>query len=182
MSGWMSGGKPVSRIDFRRLLSVADRIKQGDDTILTRMQIPAFAKITGKPIRIMKGEVTTDQFRQFVDSAKYAITGDKANLLVSTLPGQTITAIYLNLNDGRAYAKWLSEMTGRSFRLPTEKEWLDAAATIGSKLSGSKWEWTETPVEKRSFALRCLHIENRHTQPSWFRDYIIAVRLVEDLK
>ncbi|MCX5749630.1 MAG: SUMF1/EgtB/PvdO family nonheme iron enzyme [Candidatus Saganbacteria bacterium] len=183
MSGWTSGGKPVSSRDFRAALSGADRIMRGNKVVLSRIEIPAFVKITEKSFRIMKDELTIGQFGQFVSSAEYEIAGQNARSLKQTLAGtdQSITATYISLNDGLAYAEWLSEMTGRSFRLPTEKEWLYAAAKVRCQLSGRNWEWTKTPISRKLFFLRRLTLECHSFNLAGLRFKSHAVRLLEDL-
>jgi hypothetical protein len=42
--------------------------------------------------------------------------------------------------DAREFAKRLSNLTGRKFRVQTEKDWLAAR----DRLSGKNWTWTET--------------------------------------
>ena len=45
--------------------------------------------------------------------------------------------------DACAYCKWLSDKTGRSFRLPTEAEWEKAMRSVGNQYTsvGNVWEW-----------------------------------------
>jgi len=57
--------------------------------------------------------------------------------------------------DAAAYCEWLSERTGRRFRLPTEAEW-EWAARGG--LENALYPWGNTPPEeRRDYASRWLH-------------------------
>lgn len=59
--------------------------------------------------------------------------------------------VHISWNDAQAYCKWLSEMTGQRFRLPTEAEW-ECAARGG--LEGNKYPWgDEDPVGRAVFDL-----------------------------
>jgi sulfatase modifying factor 1 len=51
-------------------------------------------------------------------------------------------------HDAVAYCEWLSERTGKRFRLPTEAEWERAAR--GGK-DGEKYPWGDEPPEERRY-------------------------------
>lgn len=62
-------------------------------------------------------EVTNKQFRQFrPEYSNKDYEGKNIN-------SDNQPAVYINWNDAQAFAKWLSEKTGKRFRLPTEAEW-----------------------------------------------------------
>lgn len=48
-------------------------------------------------------------------------------------------AVGMSWNAAQQYCAWLSKKTGRSFRLPTEAEWLQAAGAVPSPLEEHAW-------------------------------------------
>ncbi|MDD5382435.1 MAG: SUMF1/EgtB/PvdO family nonheme iron enzyme [Candidatus Margulisbacteria bacterium] len=129
-------------------------------------------------LSIMKGEVTVGLFRQVMQG--YEITGRNADDLQAILadPSNADNALnFVSLLDGREFARRLSDLTGRKFRVQTEGEWEQAR----EKLSGDNWTWTETKFNDQTFVLRRLGNDGRiNFYPEGRFDYI-AVRLVEDL-
>ena len=75
-------------------------------------------KVTiSKPFRMSETEITNLQYEQFRPGHK-ALRGKGG---FST--GDDEAVIFVSYNDAVAYCEWLSEKTGRHFRLPTEAEW-----------------------------------------------------------
>jgi len=77
---------------------------------------------------IGKYDITNAQFRKFRphhDSGKYEGL---------TLNGDMQPVVNVSWYDAVAFAKWLSEKTGHTYRLPTEAEW-EFAARAGTKTS-----------------------------------------------
>jgi formylglycine-generating enzyme required for sulfatase activity len=136
---------------------------QGQDTII---QIPDFA--------IMCNEVTVWQFRKFVEETGYLTDADRRtdNYSSYVLRNNSRSAaemanwmyssegvirspntynhpvVHVSWNDAMAFAAWVSEKTGKKWRLPTEAEW-EYAAKGGEEFtySGSDtldvvgWHW-----------------------------------------
>jgi formylglycine-generating enzyme required for sulfatase activity len=94
--------------------------------------------VLAERIAIGKFEVTIDQFADFIAETGFA-SGDVCSAFVSSPPdwrqvkasfrepGFRVTgshpAVCVNWHDAKAYAAWLSNKTGKAYRLPTESEW-----------------------------------------------------------
>jgi formylglycine-generating enzyme required for sulfatase activity len=87
---------------------------------------PARAIRLARDFAIGQTEVTVGQFETFLRA-----TGHKVPTCWSTNGGPTAAATCVSWNDAVAYSRWLSSVTGRSYRLPTAAEW-EFAARAGS--------------------------------------------------
>jgi formylglycine-generating enzyme required for sulfatase activity len=111
-------------------------------------------KVTiGKPFALMATEVTRDQFAAFMKDTQreaekgcYAPDGgegkwdDKANFLNPGFKQEgNHPVVCVSWSDAQDYAEWLSNKTGKHYRLPTEEE-RDYAARGGKK---TVWPWGE---------------------------------------
>ncbi len=93
-------------------------------TLITNAQYRAFTKATGHKIPKVKPRVWASY--KLIHSYKRALRHAWAK---GTYPEGKADhpVVMVAYNDVQAYAAWLSKQTGRSWRLPTEKEWEKAA-------------------------------------------------------
>lgn len=81
-------------------------------------------------LKIMKHQVTRDEYRRCVQDAKCpSIEPSRSAATEQPMVG-------VSWQDALAYARWLSHKTGKRYRLPTDSEWAFAA---GSRFRDEGW-------------------------------------------
>ena len=144
-----------------------------------QIAIPETIYIPESSSRIMKGEVSVGLFKQVMQG--YEFTGDKADKLKAILADPTKeneSVVFVNLLDAREFARRLTDLTGRIFRVQTDKEWIAAK----DQLIGHNWTWTETKRDDEKYIVRHQYLGfDIYAQPDKRCEaYAFAFRLVED--
>jgi formylglycine-generating enzyme required for sulfatase activity len=110
-----------------------------------RSERPAHRVTITKPFAIGKYEITLAQWNACVQAeACKAITSSAG------LPDKS-PAKDISWTDAQRYVQWLSKLTGRNYRLPTEAEW-EYAARAGT---GSRYWWGETMAPGKADCKGC---------------------------
>jgi formylglycine-generating enzyme required for sulfatase activity len=127
-------------------------------------------QVTVSDFYMGKYEVTVAQFKAFIDASGYRTDAEKGNGsiiwtgsewkrqsgvnwkcdlqgIIRPQSEYNHPVINVSWNDATAYCEWLSQKTGKSYRLPTEAEWEYAA---GNGTQHTKYSWgSGTPYGKQ---------------------------------
>ena len=117
---------PVRRVQIERGFALGR-------TEVTRREFAQFVSATGYDI---KPGCRTLRDGQWLDAADADWQDNRIDPDTPELP---VTCV--SWRDARAYADWLSQRTGRAYRLPSEAEW-EYAAAAGAQ---SAWPWGNNP-------------------------------------
>jgi formylglycine-generating enzyme required for sulfatase activity len=106
-----------------------DKLAKGAELPQHRLYLPDFS--------ISKFPTTVQEFRAF------ALDTDRKDLLrLLPITKYDYPVVAVNYFDARDYCHWLTEQTGRLYRLPTEAEWEKAARGTDGRIFpwGNEWE------------------------------------------
>lgn len=118
--------------------------QQGDFRNLRDEEEQPIRQVTIKPFAIGKYEVTFQEYDQYVELIGSRSPSDQA------WGRDKRPVIHVSWDDAVAYAKWLSQATGKRYRLPTESEWEYAARSRGK---AETWAGTSDEKDLADFAV-----------------------------
>ncbi len=97
--------------------------------------------------RIGKTPITNRQYAEFLKRNKRQEEPKQAGWFLRQPPSGKLDhpVVGISWHDARAYGTWLSQATGRTYRLPTEAEWEKAACGPG----GRRYPWGEAWADQR---------------------------------
>lgn len=124
-------------------------------------EIPVHDVVIARPFAMSRFEITVQEFRTFVRATGYVteaelhggcmIQGGKSWHEPKEPQADNHPVICVSWNDANAYTRWLSEQSGKKYRLPTEAEW-EYAARAGTT---TRYSWGDTFIEQRANCWGC---------------------------
>jgi formylglycine-generating enzyme required for sulfatase activity len=117
-------------------------------------------EVTIKPFAIGQYEVTFEEYDHFLESTTGVVpvkcSEPQPDARCSKVPKDEEwgrvrrPVINVSWEDAKAYAKWLSQATGKRYRLPTESEWEYAARSLGQD---EIWAGTSIESQLKDYAV-----------------------------
>jgi formylglycine-generating enzyme required for sulfatase activity len=109
------------------------------------VQQPAHT-VTVKPFAVGTCEVTFEEYDRFAEATKRSLPDDGG------WGRGRRPVINVSWDDAKAYAAWVSQQTGKPYRLPTEAEWEYAARSI-AKNKNDIWAGTSDEGQLKDYAV-----------------------------
>lgn len=114
---------------------------------------PAHEVIIKKDFYIARYEVTNLEYNEFLTATK------KQVMIPTNWTGDTQPAVGVSWDDANAYAAWLSDLTGKNYKLPTQIQW-EYAARAGTQtryfwgdVYQKEGSWLKTfPIQTHAYA------------------------------
>ena len=127
----------------------------GSGNTADRDELPRHPVKLPVPFAVARYEVSRAQFRDFINASGHAVSKDPAcgkadrNWQDPGFPQRDDEPVVcVSWFDAKAYADWLSRVTGKAYRLPSESEW-EYAARAGDEGAAP---WGDQPERSCDFA------------------------------
>ncbi|MGZ8394166.1 MAG: nSTAND1 domain-containing NTPase [Nitrospira sp.] len=138
----------VSVAEPEMVLISGGSYRQGDIRGQGSKEEQPVRQVTIKPFAMGKYEVTFQEYDRYVELTGGGSPHDQA------WGREKRPVINVSWNDAVSYAKWLSQATGKRYRLPTESEW-EYAARSGGK--DETWAGTSDEEQLHDYAVYYKH-------------------------
>lgn len=149
--------KRIARANTHFIEPVMQLIKAGSFTMGSNEgnedEKPQHAATIEKDFYIGRFEVTNAEYNEFVRATK------KKTMIPPNWTTDMQPAVGVSWDDANAYAAWLSDLTQKKYRLPTEKEW-EYAARAGA---ATRYYWGDRDTSHRKDAWRKEYPDNAHS-------------------
>lgn len=114
---------------------------------------PLHTATIDKDFYIGRFEITNVEYNEFIRATK------KKTMIPPNWTTDMQPAVGVSWDDANAYAAWLSDLTQKKYRLPTEKEW-EYAARSGAT---TRYYWGDRDTSHRKDAWRKEYPDNAHS-------------------
>jgi len=149
--------KRIARANTHYVEPVMQLIKAGSFTMGSNEgnedETPPHLATIDKDFYIGRFEVTNIEYREFIRATK------KKTMIPPNWTTDMQPAVGVSWDDANAYAAWLSDLTQKKYRLPTEKEW-EYAARAGAT---TRYYWGDRDTSHRKDAWRKEYPDNAHS-------------------
>ncbi len=119
---------------------------------------PLHTATIDKDFYIGRFEITNIEYNEFIRATK------KKTMIPPNWTTDMQPAVGVSWDDANAYAAWLSDLTEKKYRLPTEKEW-EYAARAGAT---TRYYWGDRDTSHRKDAWRKEYPDNAHSY-AWIK-------------
>jgi formylglycine-generating enzyme required for sulfatase activity len=154
--------KRIARANAHFVEPVMQLIKAGSFTMGSNDgnedEKPLHTATIDKDFYIGRFEVTNVEYREFIRATK------KKTMIPPNWTTDMQPAVGVSWDDANAYAAWLSDLTQKKYRLPTEKEW-EYAARAGAT---TRYYWGDRDTSHRKDAWRKEYPDNAHSY-AWIK-------------
>jgi len=142
-------GKQIAEMEFIRslgeMLGGEKKVTKEITISAEEIIIPEMVEVPRKSFSVMQSPVLVRQYRKFFKETESATdyTGKTLEILKKERGDRKMD--HISLADGHAFARWLSEITGRKYDIPEMGELRECMRLVGGQLETGAWhEYTST--------------------------------------